>query len=132
MSKSQRCRAPSPTRPCVLIVDPEPDVRESLGEVVAVWGYAPAMAASAGEALQLARVRRPAVVMTELHLGDLDAERLLADLRRSSAADRPTFIALTSWCRSEDLQRARRVGFHEVLLKPPDLEKLRRLLLDVV
>ena len=40
-------------------------------------------------------------------------------------------IALTGWGQEEDLRRAERAGFDHHLVKPPDLEKLGRLLTDV-
>lgn len=117
--------------PRVLLVDPERDVLDTLGDIVVGWGYAPLLATTGQEALRLARVRAPRAVVSELLLRDLAPEDLLGELGRGAEADRPAFIALTSWCRLEDRLRAGRAGFDRFLAKPADLEELRRLLVDL-
>lgn len=114
--------------PRVLVVDPERDIRESLGEILAEWGYQPLIASNGREALNLARAQPPSSVVSELELGDLAPEVLLGELRRNAAPERPACIALTSWCRTQDRLRAGRAGFDRLLFKPADLEELHRLL----
>lgn len=116
------------TKRCVLIVEPERDMRETLGDILIAWGYLPQLAATGREALGLARARLPWAVVSELHLQDLESEDLLGELRRFGEVERPVFIALTSWCRVEDRLHAERAGFDRFLSKPADLERLRRLL----
>lgn len=115
----------------MLIVDPDRDLRETLGDIVVRWGYVPLLAANGHEALSVARARSPWVVVSEILLQDLDPKDLLGELRRASENDRPVFIALTSWCRLEDRLRAGRAGFDRFLLKPADLDQLRQLLVEL-
>lgn len=124
-------RAFRAAKPRVLLVDPERDVLDTLGDILIVWGYAPLLAASGSEALRLARAWSPWAVVSELLLQDLAPEDLVGELRRGGQGGGPAFIALTSWCRSEDRLRAGRAGFDRFLSKPADLERLRQLLVDL-
>jgi CheY-like chemotaxis protein len=110
----------------VLIVDDNPDVRESLGVVCDVWGYEVATAADGGEALALVAAFQPDVVLLDLGLpGELDGSEVARRIR--DADDHRVFIvALTGWTQPKDRHNALRAGVDTIVLKPPDLEDLQR------
>jgi DNA-binding NtrC family response regulator len=65
----------------VLIVDDEPELRESLGAMLESHGYAVAEAANTTEALIAIEAGRPGVILTDIFLGDDDGYALLNALR---------------------------------------------------
>jgi CheY-like chemotaxis protein len=66
---------------CVLIVDDEEDVRESLRDVVEMVGCSALMAASAEEALALLSEQRPCLVVLDLLLPGMKGGEMLDAIR---------------------------------------------------
>ena len=81
---------------CVLIVDDEEDVRESLRDVVEMVGCFALMAASAEEALALLAKRRPCLVVLDLLLPGMKGGEMLEVMRREPALSRLPVLISTS------------------------------------
>jgi CheY-like chemotaxis protein len=110
----------------ILIVDDNPDVRESFGVVCEVWGYEIATAGDGAEALALVAAFQPDVVVLDLGLpGDLDGPEVARRIRDTDGR-RVFIVALTGWTRPQDRRDALDAGVDVVYLKPPDLHELKR------
>jgi CheY-like chemotaxis protein len=81
---------------CVLIVDDEEDVRESLRDVVEMVGCSALMAASAEEALALLADRRPCLVLLDLLLPGMKGGEMLEVMRREPALSNLPVLISTS------------------------------------
>jgi CheY-like chemotaxis protein len=94
--------------------------------VVADAGHEPLVAGHGRQALELARARWPALVITDLMMPHLDGAELIAALADEAAArgrPRPPVILLTAAGQRE----ARAAGADAVLRKPFDLDALEEL-----
>lgn len=105
--------------PCVvLLADDNVDVHEMYALALSSEGFRVIGARNGLAAIERAAELRPAVVVTDLRLDGLDGfevcSRLKADPR---TADIPV-IALTGLPRADVSDRADRVGFDGVLIKP--------------
>lgn len=76
--------------PCVLAVDDEPRLRETLCAVLKEAGYDATSAGSGPEAMQLLRQRPFDVLLTDLMMPEMDGISLL----REALADRPNLIVI--------------------------------------
>lgn len=81
---------------CVLIVDDEEDVRESLRDVVELVGCSAVLAASAEEALTFLARRRPCLVILDLLMPGMTGAELLETMRLDSALAAMPVIISTS------------------------------------
>jgi DNA-binding response OmpR family regulator len=112
----------------VLIVEDEEPLAETISYVVRAAGYTPLVALHGREALELARGRRPALLITDLMLPYLDGAALIAALRTDALVtgeSPPATVLMTAASRIE----ARAAGADVVLRKPfylADLEALLR------
>jgi len=70
--------------PRVLVVEDEPSIAEPFAEGLTREGFDPVLAATAAEALRLARETDPAVVLLDLQLPDADGRDVCRALRRES------------------------------------------------
>jgi CheY-like chemotaxis protein len=65
----------------VLIVDPEPDLLESTGQLIEALGYPVLRLAEASEVLEVVERERPALVLLEVRMPGLNLAGLMAALR---------------------------------------------------
>jgi two-component system CheB/CheR fusion protein len=113
----------------VLVVDDYPDAAESLGLLLRLWGYDVRVAATGLDALNLAPVYLPHVVLSELRMQGLSGYQMAQRLRENAALQQAVFIALTTLGREADRKRSQEASFAHHLIKPADPSELRELLL---
>ena len=109
----------------ILIVEDEPNARETLGEVFA-GEHDVLLAEDVDEALERFEASPPDLVLTDILLpGERDGLDLLKEVRRR----RPEVpvIVMTAYGSVERAVRAMRDGAHDFLEKPIDLRRLRQL-----
>jgi PAS domain S-box-containing protein len=110
-------------RPTVLLVDDNPAnlrlvarVLERVPEVDLLTAY------SASLGLELARAHKPALVLLDINMPDMDGYKLLKLIQQDSVLrDIPVF-AITANAMPSDIEKGRSAGFAEYLTKPLDLQ----------
>lgn len=101
-----------------MIVEDDADQREGLSDLLADVGYRVAQAASGAGALAAIRVERPALVLVDLLLQDMDGRELLSCIRALCAEPPPVlFTTGVHPSLTEDITS-------EILLKPFDVGQL--------
>ena len=108
-------------RRTVLVVEDDPDVRESIQTILKEEGLAVETAASGFEALQKANAHPPALVLLDLTLPDLEGERVSELLQMIGEGEVPVLVITGhSWA----AERAVRVGAVDYLRKPFEMDDL--------
>lgn len=111
----------------VLLVDDERPIVELLATLVQDLGYTSIVASHGQQALELARERPPALVLTDLMMPYMNGMGLVAALRAAAATDgrhAPPIILMTA----AGVAAAAAVGADAVLYKPFDLDHVAELL----
>jgi PAS domain S-box-containing protein len=110
----------------VLVVDDDPDARESVSLALAQCGARTAAVASAREAYLMLGEFRPDVLVSDI---DMPAEdgcsfiRRVRSLNQHGLADVPA-VALTGYAQPEDQRRALMAGFQKFVPKPVHVSEL--------
>jgi PAS domain S-box-containing protein len=112
----------------IVIVEDNVDAGASLAEILEMYGHRVHLARDARSGLALAREHEPDVILCDIGLPDMDGYELARVLRREEAHRTTRLVALTGYAQPEDRQRARDAGFDAHMSKPPDLEKLMKVL----
>jgi CheY-like chemotaxis protein len=107
----------------VLIVEDNPDGRESLRILLELYGYAVAVAADGIEGVDKALRLHPDVVLIDIGLPRLDGYEVCRRLREALGHD-VRLIACTAYSDPVMRQRAFDVGFDEFQVKPMNLDEL--------
>ncbi|WP_345814653.1 ATP-binding protein [Paraburkholderia sp. PREW-6R] len=121
-------------RPCVLIVDDNRLIRESLSEMVAHMNYDVHACASADDALAWLDTRQCDVVLLDLHMPDRDGYTFLAELAERGGPSAGVPVIVVSAYSPERLadsgteSEAGEQPYFEALLKPVHYEDLRNAL----
>ncbi len=103
------------------MVDDEPYITDLLAAALRFEGFAVSVASSGRDALQLARLERPDLVMLDVMLPDLDGNEVCRRLRESGSAVPVVF--LTARDGTEDKVAGLRLG-DDYVTKPFSLEEL--------
>jgi DNA-binding NtrC family response regulator len=113
----------------ILIVDDDPDIRESLPGGLSALGAEIATAKDGEEALALVGSGPPDVVLTDVRMPGLDGLELLRLLRQRA----PTVdvILMTAYDDMPTVVAGMREGARDFLVKPLDLHHLRRVVAEV-
>jgi CheY-like chemotaxis protein len=112
----------------ILIVDDNADAANSLALVLSLDGHVTEAVYSATEALSRADSFRPEVILLDIGLPEMDGYQVARHLRQRPALAGIRIVALTGYGQSEDVKRAREVGFDDHLTKPVDFTALARTL----
>ncbi|HYD40769.1 MAG TPA: CHASE3 domain-containing protein [Anaeromyxobacter sp.] len=110
----------------VLVIEDNEDSAESLRDILELQGHEVSVAHDGPEGLARARAAEPDVVLCDVGIPGLDGYEVARRLR--AAGTRARLVALTGYAGAEDVARAHQAGFDAHLAKPPDLERLERLL----
>jgi len=114
----------------VLVVEDNEDGRESLRELLEIWGYEVSVAGSGPEGVEMAFATRPEVALIDIGLPGLDGNEVARRIRSVLGGDEISLIAMTGYGQPEDRRRALQAGFDRYLVKPVDPAVLSQLLRD--
>jgi signal transduction histidine kinase/ActR/RegA family two-component response regulator len=110
----------------VLVVDDNEDAAEMLSDALTVFGYLVRTAADGPAALVVADEFRPEIALLDIGLPVMDGYELGRRLRKSHLGMQ--LVALTGYGQASDKALSTAAGFDAHLVKPVDLDELRRLL----
>ncbi|WP_206994993.1 ATP-binding response regulator [Trinickia mobilis] len=109
----------------VLIVDDNPPVRESLGELLAHMACDAVAAGSADEALRWLDGERCDVVLVDLHMPDKDGYSFVAEFRERGGPSAGVPVIAVSACAPDSAANGESGPFFDVLSKPVHYDQLR-------
>jgi CheY-like chemotaxis protein len=99
---------------------------------LAPMGFDTLGATGCAEAIRIASVRLPRVVITELVLSDGDGWQLLRHFRQTEVRQNTRVIALTGYVSPRILERARHARYDRFLVKPYDPQALAHVLVGLL
>ena len=108
----------------VLLVDDEESVLLTLQAILAAAGHRASGAGTLAEALAAVERERFDVVVSDLHLDEGDGLQVIAAAKRRSPTT--TGIIITGYGSFEAVTRALRAGVDDFLVKPTDVDELKR------
>lgn len=123
---SQEAAEPGHCR--ILLVDDDPDTRETLRDLLVESGYEVQVADTRATAVAKFGEGRFDLLITDIGLPDGTGLDLLADLKARSPV---RAIALSGYGMAEDVGRSRAAGFAAHVTKPVSLEKLTAVIREV-
>lgn len=109
----------------VLVVDDSKLQRKLLCLSLKKWGFDVSEAASGEDALAMAAIRRPDLVLSDWMMPGMNGLELCRRFREMAAQDYSYFILLTSKREKEEVARGLDSGADDFLTKPVDANELR-------
>ncbi|MGE5618171.1 MAG: response regulator [Sphingomonadaceae bacterium] len=102
----------------ILLADPNPVVRKLLAVILDGSRYRLSFASNGEEALGIALVDPPDLVISEVRLERLDGIALCQQLKQQPRGNRTKVLILTTSTSEWDMRRARRAGAEWYMTKP--------------
>jgi PAS domain S-box-containing protein len=116
----------------VLVVDDDPQTRESLALLLQTRGASVRHVGSAVDALNDCARQPPDVVISDISMPEQDGYEFIETLRRQRSARQPVALALTGFAGPADRTRASEAGFDAHVAKPIDLDALVQTIFDLL
>ena len=110
----------------ILLVEDNPDARETLRMLLELDGHRVAAAETGERGVELALGQPFSVALIDIGLPDVDGYQVARRIRSAPAGDRIILVALTGYGRPEDVRRAREAGFDAHVVKPVDPDTLTK------
>jgi CheY-like chemotaxis protein len=110
-------------RPQILVAEDDRDTREVLAFYLGSMGYEALIVVSGRAAMELARQRRPDLLLADVDLPDVDGLELIRRLRAEEALSGLPILAVTPHG-SEETEKAMAAGADACLAKPLDFANL--------
>jgi two-component system phosphate regulon response regulator PhoB len=105
-------------KPKILVVDDEPDALEVLGFKLKEAGYAPLFARDGSRAIAMARAERPALIVLDLMLPEVDGLEVCKILRRDPGTAAIPILMLTARAAEMDRVLGLELGADDYVTKP--------------
>ena len=115
-------------RPVVLLVDDEPNIRETLSFILEMEGFAVETAANGKEGLERIYALKPPVVLLDAMMPIIDGFEVCRTVKGDKSLAGTLIIMLTALGQRTDQDRAFSVGADYFVKKPFDEEELLALL----
>ena len=110
------------------MVDDNCDAGETLGSLLELLGATVKVAHSGRAALEAVAEFEPDAVLLDIGMPDMDGYEVARRLRALPNQSQTLLIALTGWGQDQDVRQSQAAGFDHHLVKPPDIERIRELL----
>jgi len=132
--KRPETRAPATTEPArdglrILVVDDSRDTALGLAKLLKTVGHHVSTAYDGPTAIEMARVERPNIILTDIGLPGMDGYQLARALRQE-LPEEVLLIAVSGYGTEDDVRRSREAGFDRHLVKPVDFDLLNALLAE--
>jgi PAS domain S-box-containing protein len=115
----------------ILVVDDNRDSAESLAMLLRLLGHDARMVHEGHQALCVAEELRPELVLLDIGLPGIDGYEVARRLRAEPWGRAATLIALTGYGGDDVRERTESAGFNRHLVKPLDIDVLRRLISEL-
>lgn len=112
----------------VLIIEDDVDAASTLRDSMALHGHEVRVSHDAPEGLAVAREFSPDVLLCDIGLPSMDGYQVARWFRADERLKSVFLVAVTCSAAPEDQQRAAQAGFDRHFGKPPDLERLQKIL----
>jgi two-component system, sensor histidine kinase len=117
--------AREPVRPLnIVLVDDNPDIRETMFELLRTWGHSVDMAQDGPSAVELILRLKPDLAFVDIGLPKLDGYGVATQVRSRLGPDSTRLVAMSGYGQEADRRKSLESGFNAHLVKPADIDEI--------
>ena len=102
----------------LLIVEDNNVIRDQIVAILEMNGYTAIAAANGSEGLRLACQLRPALIISDVMMPELNGLDMLRDIRQTPELDHTPVVLLSALIAKEDIRKGLELGAADHLIKP--------------
>jgi len=106
----------------ILIVDDDPLVLKLITSICEKEGYMTVIATNGKQAIELAKVRKPSLVLMDLQLPIMDGFQSMKTIKADVSTKHIPILALSALAMEEDKAKAFKAGCDGYITKPIDIQ----------
>ncbi len=115
----------------ILLIEDNEDAANSLRAALELHENTVAVARSGPDGIAAARDFKPDVVVCDIGLPTMDGYEVARAIRADPELRSLSLVALTGYASPDDITRSREAGFDRHLAKPPNIEALERVVIEL-
>lgn len=108
----------------VLVVDDDPDIADTMAELLALEGHDVVVAHDGASALARYELHRPDVVISDIGMPGMSGHEVARAIREMEGGEGVRLIAMTGWGQAHDQSEAYAAGFDHHVTKPADIMQI--------
>jgi DNA-binding NarL/FixJ family response regulator len=108
----------------ILVIDDDAKIRQQTCALLRSEGYVTVEARNGREGVGMARTERPALVLCDITMPEMNGHRVVEALRQDEATRHLPFIFLTGWSERSDQRTGMNLGADDYLVKPVEPTEL--------
>ena len=112
----------NPTR--ILYVEDAEVIRDTIGQLLEVYGYKVAYAKNGKEGVEMAQQWKPDLVLMDLRMPIMDGYKAINEIKFNPQTRHIPIFVVSAWSSKKERDQARLAGADEYFVKPPDLNRL--------
>ncbi len=113
-----------------MVIEDDEFVRHALGQTLELYGFKVHLAEDGPTGLKLARSVKPALILLDWMMPEMDGLEVLSELRRNKKTQRIPVFMLTARGMTGDRDKAIEIGADGYVDKPLDLRRIGELVYD--
>jgi DNA-binding response OmpR family regulator len=102
----------------VLIVEDDNIIRDGIVAILEMSGYTAMAAANGSDGLRLACQSRPALIISDVMMPELNGLDMLRDIRQNPELDHTPVVLLSALIATDDIRKGLELGAADYLIKP--------------
>ena len=111
----------------VLAVDDDKNCAKVMAWLLESLGHTAQIAHDGKTAIELANSVHPDMVLMDIGIPEMNGYQICQAMRDSPGLDHTLFVALTGWGQKEHRERSKEAGFDYHLVKPVNIEALKKI-----
>ena len=112
----------------ILVIDDDADFLEMVDYNLRLDGFDVSQATNGPQGLKLARKKRPAVILLDTTMPDMNGLEVLSELKYNVKTKQIPVFMLTAKTMMGDIERAFDIGADDYIAKPVELQKLGKII----
>jgi two-component system cell cycle response regulator DivK len=116
----------------ILIIEDNEKNMKLARDILRYHGFTTVEATTGEDGVELAKDKRPALVLMDIQLPGIDGVTALERIRRDAATARIPIVAMTASVMKEDRERFDKAGFDGFITKPIDVKAFPGQVRDVI
>jgi CheY-like chemotaxis protein len=102
----------------ILIVEDNNIIRDQIVAILEMSGYTAMAAANGSDGLRLACQSRPALIISDVMMPELNGLDMLRNIRQNPELDHTPIVLLSGLIATEDIRKGLELGASDYLIKP--------------